>query len=346
VIDTVNASDKDKARFLRVFAFIGSITSFLMAITSYQDGYHALSYLLIIGGFVFASPFVIKNRDETIAVLMLYALYSMMCFLIVSGGSNGTGPLWLFIVSPVTFFIRGLKRGAFDLILLAIIISVLFYFTDQFGYYSYPSHYFPTRVMLCFSILCILAGFYEYYRNKYSLQLMEQLKLNQKLARTDAMTELANRRYATECLQDKRFGEGAVFLLMDVDNFKQINDTYGHQVGDEVLIFFADVFKNVCTEEDIISRWGGEEFLIVIPTGHELRARKVAEKIHKKLAEKPFTSDQHRFHVTLSIGLYVRVADESMDHCLNIADKRLYRAKSQGKNQTVAEVDLAKHEPA
>ncbi|WP_462147743.1 hypothetical protein [Pseudoalteromonas gelatinilytica] len=114
MIDTVNASDKDKARFLRVFAFIGSITSFLMAITSYQDGYHALSYLLIIGGFVFASPFVIKNRDETIAVLMLYALYSMMCFLIVSGGSNGTGPLWLFIVSPVTFFIRGLRRGAFD----------------------------------------------------------------------------------------------------------------------------------------------------------------------------------------------------------------------------------------
>ena len=102
----------------------------------------------------------------------------------------------------------------------------------------------------------------------------------------------------------------------------------------------------MCTEDDVISRWGGEEFLIVIPTGYELRARKVAEKIHKKLADKPFTSGQHRFNVTLSIGLYVRVADESVDHCLNIADKRLYRAKSQGKNQTVAEVDLAKHEPA
>nr|WP_268833784.1 MULTISPECIES: GGDEF domain-containing protein [unclassified Pseudoalteromonas] len=175
---------------------------------------------------------------------------------------------------------------------------------------------------------------------------MKQLKINQKLARYDAMTELVNRRFATECLQDKRFGEGAVFLLMDVDNFKQINDTYGHQVGDEVLIFFADVFNKVCTEEDVISRWGGEEFLIVIPAGNEQRAYQVADNIHKKLAEKPFTSGQHRFHVTLSIGLYQRVPDESVDHCLNIADKRLYRAKSQGKNQTVAEVDLAKHEPA
>ena len=346
MIDTVNASERDKARFLRVFAFIGAVTSLLMSVTSYQDGYIALSYLLIVGVVIFALPFLIKERDQFISVLMLYALYAMMCFLTVSGGSNGTGPLWLFIVSPVTFFIRGLKRGAFDLILLAIIISVLFYFTDQFGYYSYSSHYFPTRVMLCFSILCILGGFYEYYRNKYSLELMKQLKINQKLARYDAMTELVNRRFATECLQDKRFGEGAVFLLMDVDNFKQINDTYGHQVGDEVLIFFSDVFKEVCTEEDVISRWGGEEFLIVIPAGNEQRAYQVADNIHKKLAEKPFTSGQHRFHVTLSIGLYQRVPDESVDHCLNIADKRLYRAKSQGKNQTVAEVDLAKHEPA
>ncbi len=342
----MNANDTDKARFLRVFAFIGAITSLLMAITSYFYSYYILSALLVVGTFVFVSPFVIKNNDETIALLMLYTLYGLMCFLVVSGGSNGTGPLWLFIVSPVTFFIRGLKRGALDLILLAIIISVLFYLTEQFGYYSYPNHYFPTRVMLCFSILCVLGGFYEYYRNKYSLELMEQLKLNQKLARTDTMTELANRRYATECLQDKRFAEGAVFLLMDVDNFKQINDSYGHQVGDEVLIFFADVFREVCNDDDIISRWGGEEFLIVVPTGHELRARKVAERIHEKLAEKPFTNDQHSFHVTLSIGLYVRVPGESMDHCLNIADKRLYRAKSQGKNQTVAEVDLAKHAPA
>ena len=142
MIDTVNASERDKARFLRVFAFIGAVTSLLMSVTSYQDGYIALSYLLIVGVVIFALPFLIKGRDQFISVLMLYALYAMMCFLTVSGGSNGTGPLWLFIVSPVTFFIRGLKRGAFDLILLAIIISVLFYFTDQFGYYSYSkSHW-------------------------------------------------------------------------------------------------------------------------------------------------------------------------------------------------------------
>ncbi|WP_405128482.1 GGDEF domain-containing protein [Pseudoalteromonas sp. PB2-1] len=346
MIDTVNASQQDKARFLRVFAFIGAVTSFFMSITSYLDGYTLLSSMLVVAVGVFASPFIIKNRDHTIAILMLYTLYAIMCFLIVSGGNHGTGPLWLFIASPVTFFIRGLKRGAIDLIVLACVISTLFYYTDKLGYYSYPSHYFPTRVMLCFSILCILGAFYEYYRNKYSRELIAQLKINKKLARTDAMTGLSNRRYATECMQSRCFAEGAVFLLIDVDNFKQVNDTYGHQVGDEVLIFIANIFKKVCTDEDINSRWGGEEFLIVIPKGHELRARNVADEIHTQLANNTFKSGKHSFNVSLSIGLYQRTLVDSIDQCLNIADKRLYKAKSQGKNQTVAEPDLAKHEPA
>lgn len=346
MIDSSSASDKDKALSLRVFAFIGAITSFVMSVTSYQDGYITLSFLLVIGGFVFVSPFVLKNRDRTIAVLMLYALYSMMCFLIVSGGNNGTGPLWLFIVSPVTFFIRGLKRGAFDLIILAIVISVLFYFTDKLGYYSYPNHYFTTRVMLCFSILCILGGFYEYYRNKYSRELIEQLKINQKLARIDAMTDLFNRRYATECLQDARFNEGAAFLLIDVDNFKQVNDTYGHQIGDDVLTFIASILKSVSGEEDIVARWGGEEFLIVTPQGHERRARQLAENIHQQLAQHAFQQGVHNFKVTLSIGLHQRASNESIDHCLSVADKCLYLAKSHGKNQTVAELDSKTHSPA
>ena len=71
MIDTVNASERDKARFLRVFAFIGAVTSLLMSVTSYQDGYIALSYLLIVGVVIFALPFLIKGRDQFISVLML-----------------------------------------------------------------------------------------------------------------------------------------------------------------------------------------------------------------------------------------------------------------------------------
>lgn len=336
MIETVSASEKNQARFLRVFAFIGALTALSMAITSFLDGYKTLSSFLIIALFVFSSPFVIKKNDQALAVLMLYTLYLIMCYLIFTGGSNGTGPFWLFIVAPVTFFIRGLKKGAIDLAVLAIVVSVLFYYTGKLGYYHYPSYYFSSRIMLSFSVLCCLSALYEYYRNKYSHALIEQLKINTRLAQTDAMTGLYNRGYATQWIKDPQYGEGACFLLIDIDNFKQVNDTYSHQKGDEVLIFIASILKGVCNEKDIVSRWGGEEFLIVIPQGKRERADNVAQAIHKHLAAHTFNDDQKKFNVTLSIGLYQRAANQNIDQCLNIADKRLYRAKSNGKNQTVS----------
>ncbi|MEO2268187.1 diguanylate cyclase [Pseudoalteromonas sp. YIC-656] len=338
--DTINASDKDKARFLRVFAFIGAVTSFLMSISSYGDGYILLSILLAASVIVFVSPFVVKGKDAVIAVVMLYTLYFLMGYLVISGGSHGTGPLWLFIVSPVTFFIRGLKRGAFDLVLLAGTISVLFIYTPEIGLYDYQSFYFPSRVMLCFSILCVLGGFYEYYRNKYSLQLMQQVEINRKMASTDSMTELYNRRYTLECLEGRHYGEDAVFILMDVDNFKQINDNYGHVIGDEVLMYIADTLRKVCAGDGIVSRWGGEEFLIVVQSQHAHKAHTIAKSIHESLRASPFKRDIHQFNVTLSIGVHQRQAGESIDHCLNIADKRLYKAKTSGKNRTVSDDEV------
>ncbi len=333
--DTINASNKDKARFLRVFSSIGAVTSFLMSISSYNDGYVLLSILLGAAVFVFVSPFIVKGKDATISVLMLYTLYFLMCYLVISGGSHGTGPLWLFIVSPVTFFIRGLKRGAFDLVLLAGIISVLFIYTPTFGLYEYPSFYFPSRVMLCFSILCVLGGFYEYYRNKYSLELVHQLELNQKMASTDSMTELYNRRYTLECIEGRLYGEGSVFILMDVDNFKQINDNYGHTIGDAVLVYIADTLRKACAGAGVVSRWGGEEFLIVVQSQYAHKAQAISQHIHESLRVSPFKRDIHKFNVTLSIGVHQREEGESIDHCLNIADKRLYKAKTSGKNRTV-----------
>ncbi|WP_105213199.1 GGDEF domain-containing protein [Pseudoalteromonas sp. T1lg22] len=339
--DTFNATDADKAHFLRVFAAIGACTSLIMAINSYLDGYLLLSLLLASAVVVFALPFVITKHDAFIAVLMLYSLYALMSYLVVSGGSHGTGPLWLFIVSPVTFFIRGLKQGAVDLILLAVVVLLLFIFTPNLGLYQYDNYHFPARVMLCFAILCALAGFYEYYRNKYSRALMQQLQINEQLARTDAMTGLSNRRYALECLTQPGFGAGAVYMLLDADNFKQINDGYGHQVGDQVLRFIAATLKDHAGPDDIVARWGGEEFLLVVHNTAARSAKRVATQIMQHLQDNALHTDGHSLQMTLSIGAHQRQFGESIDHCLNIADKRLYLAKSSGKNRVVFDDDVA-----
>ncbi|MFY8274179.1 diguanylate cyclase [Pseudoalteromonas sp. SSDWG2] len=333
--DTHNASETDKARFLRVFAFIGAITSFLMAISSFLDGYVLLSVLLGLSVFVFISPFFVTDKDAIISVFMLYILYFLMCYLVVSGGNNGTGPLWLFIVSPVTFFIRGLKRGARDLVILGVIVSVLFYFTPQIGMYEYNSFYFPTRVMLCFSILCVLAGFYEYYRNKYSLELVNLLEINKRLASIDSLTQLYNRRYTQDILESDDYKGSAAFMLMDVDNFKHINDNYGHQVGDAVLVYISEMLREIGCAFGVVSRWGGEEFLLALKTKHASKVHELSDAIHHYLHSKPFKDERNELHVTLSIGVHLREQGETTDHCLNVADKRLYKAKTNGKDQSV-----------
>lgn len=160
-------------------------------------------------------------------------------------------------------------------------------------------------------------------------------RLLKELATTDSLTLLANRRkfeeaLAAEAERAKRYDTALSVMLIDIDHFKEVNDTFGHQAGDEVLIKFAGVITGVIRATDMAARWGGEEFALLAPQTGEADAYRLAEKVRQAVEQYPFLEGKQ---VTCSIGVSTLLLDEPIDAFIERADKALYAAKNQGRNQ-------------
>lgn len=157
------------------------------------------------------------------------------------------------------------------------------------------------------------------------------------MARTDPLTNLSNRRDMVErldreVLRFERYGTGFSVILFDIDDFKRVNDRFGHDAGDRVLKGVAFAFLSELRRSDGCSRWGGEEFLLLCPeTGIE-EARIAAEKCRKAVAALSVESVEGEIRITLSGGIATMAEGQSRDSLIRLADERLYRAKAAGKN--------------
>ncbi|MDE1168274.1 MAG: sensor domain-containing diguanylate cyclase [Pseudomonas sp.] len=163
----------------------------------------------------------------------------------------------------------------------------------------------------------------------------------QRLATTDVLTQSSNRRHFFECAhrefeQARLQGSPIGFLLLDIDDFKIINDTYGHQEGDLVLQRIADSGKAVLRRGDLFGRIGGEEFAAVFPGCAPEMAKQIAERLQREIQRLSFTHDGQVFGVTVSQGLTgIQPQDEILDTLFSRADAAMYQAKRRGKNQIV-----------
>ncbi|MHA6491609.1 GGDEF domain-containing protein [Pseudomonas borbori] len=163
----------------------------------------------------------------------------------------------------------------------------------------------------------------------------------QRLATTDVLTQSSNRRHFFDCAQRefehaRQFGSPLAFLLLDVDDFKQINDQYGHQMGDQVLQRLAYCGAAVLRRDDLFGRVGGEEFAALFPSCEPDLAIQIAERLQREVQRLSFTHEGKVFGVTVSQGLAnLRGDDLSLDNLFARADAAMYQAKRQGKNQIV-----------
>lgn len=171
-------------------------------------------------------------------------------------------------------------------------------------------------------------------------QLKEMLEQVQVYSRTDVLTGLYNRRYMMEKLSAevaryRRSQRSFVLISGDIDFFKAVNDTYGHDCGDRVLQEVARVMKNLLREQDSLARWGGEEFLVLLPETDAEQGLQAAERIRTQVGALKVREKQCDVSVAMTLGVAEFGEGDTIDTTLKRADDALYRGKRQGRNQVV-----------
>ena len=170
--------------------------------------------------------------------------------------------------------------------------------------------------------------------SRVNQQLQIQLDENRSLAERDALTRIANRYRLEKCLLEEcdraeRFRVPLALVAMDIDDFKPVNDRYGHGVGDQTLIGVAERLESCVRTTDLLARWGGDEFMVVLPASNLDTAKELAERIRRAIKQSPIVND---LNVTLSLGIVERRMGESPAALVARADRALYRSKAAGKD--------------
>jgi diguanylate cyclase (GGDEF)-like protein len=171
--------------------------------------------------------------------------------------------------------------------------------------------------------------------------LSARLQTLEHAAVTDGLTGMHNRRYFDDALREyllefSRIDRPIGLMILDLDHFKQVNDTYGHDTGDEVLRTVAACLKDMTRYHDIVARLGGEEFAVVAPNMDIDVLARFAERIRKAIASQAIATGNVRLTVTASVGLAVWDHRETQEELYRRADARLYQAKRQGRNRICA----------
>jgi two-component system, cell cycle response regulator len=168
-----------------------------------------------------------------------------------------------------------------------------------------------------------------------------------KLSITDGLTGLFNHRHVHEQLleefeRSRRSEDPMAVVMMDLDRFKQVNDTYGHPTGDVILYETAQILKDTAREIDMAGRYGGEEFMVILPGTDESEALRFAERVRQRVSEHVYRDEATEVRMTTSAGVaaYPSDAVPDADALLKRADEALYRAKETGRNQVIRASDV------
>ncbi|UTW00539.1 GGDEF domain-containing protein [Marinomonas rhizomae] len=270
-----------------------------------------------------------------IYISLFIAIIIILPSLVLSGGVNSQVAYLLPLYPVMAALIGGYRESLIITILLVIGVILATIFSEHFidlTEEAYSSTKSIDRGFWLAASIIFSGVFGRFFLKRYS-ELTEQLK-NENIQ--DPLTGLLNRRglnlYFSQELDNAEVSNLALSLiLIDIDYFKKVNDMYGHDIGDRCLIEIANTLSQAIRKTDIIARFGGEEFIIILPNTQEIEAEVIAEKLRVLISEQKFSE----FKLSLSItqGLTQRHSDN--DNALKMikrADKALYKGKEQGRN--------------
>ncbi len=282
----------------------------------------------------------LKGKNKIIAHLtVIFSFAGITVFYIYDGGLYcGNGFYIIVDVALIITVLKGRKRYFYLFFLIMLIVFLVGMET-----------YFPGFVVKISKKQCFLNTILGFLIALISLiflllffvvQLEEQNLNIEKMSKTDYLTGLLNRRGIWEKLDwfikdSIKKGYPFSIILADIDDFKLINDKYGHLSGDKALIEIASRMLEAIREGDIVGRWGGEEFIIILPNADFENALMVANRIKSKVVEQPIVFDNVKFNITLTMGVGVYHRELSPDKNLSRIDLAMYKGKKEGKNRII-----------
>ncbi len=277
-------------------------------------------------------------NNNIVYVMFAIETAALFGYFIVSGTPDGFSILWTLLAPAFALAIFGKRNGV--IYSVAIFLMVAFFLWVPFGK-SLLQYDYSATLMLRFPVLYVGMFLTSWCLDVVRLGVYGNLEKTEEksryLYRHDALTGVYSRHAFSEHVKNIFGDERDIALsaiMLDIDNFKAINDKYGHNAGDEVLKMVAKVIvENVC-DDCIYCRWGGEEFLIVMKCEHD--AYYIAEKIRKTAESNLIIHDDEEIRITLSAGIAVadKLGEDMLEKFIDCADNAMYTAKASGKNQT------------
>ena len=285
---------------------------FISFLTFFPKYYKHMIYLLIIAPIfaTIANLFLVKDLES-------FPIYMTEIYLII---------FWTFTISGLKF-----KQSTLSIFFVSIITFTYYYFILPLPKELFIMHTFWMVSSISFGFVGAFLLERLSKRNFINYEKLENFAV------TDNLTGLYNRTKLDEVLnyelaRSKRFNYSFSFMLMDIDYFKMVNDTYGHQAGDDFLIEFTDLINNNSRSTDSFFRWGGEEFVMICPEVDKDNILIYAENLRKKVELHKFKTIGYK---TISMGVTLSKNDDNIDSLVKRADDALYVAKNSGRNRIV-----------
>lgn len=253
---------------------------------------------------------------------MGFHLYSMSLVLVI------------FVSDYMAYKLNGRRTRA---MLISVGIALVYICCTGFSIWNGPIYETPklySNIMLAINASIVFAFLIIYSRILLDLVIYSEKQLT-KIALYDKLTGLYNRHFVIDYLNENKPSKGSWIAILDIDNFKKINDSYGHAAGDYVLSKLAETLTGICSNS-IVSRWGGEEFLILCNDASE--SVDVLEELRKKVSAAPLEYNGESISITVTVGVSFYGGSESIDNWIQDADKKLYYGKNNGKNVVISEL--------
>lgn len=319
-------------QLLRLLALFGIV----VAISDYLTGNFVISSAAV-GISVLAPLVLLLSRWPRFARLPLRFSYWLLFAMFLLGSFTQLPyrperAVWITLFPVAYFYLGGLRLGA--ILSLASLVILLTSYVASPALLGRQATFAPYAFGQCvgaFVLITVLAYLYERIRTRQTERLEAQ-------AERDTLSGLLNRRgFVAQAerirQQALRFGHAYAVVLLDVDDFKQVNDRWGHAAGDELLVRVAALLGQCTRKADLLARWGGEEFILLLPQITLEHACAAAEKMRALVQAESIDHGP----VTISVGVALHDAAENLEATINRADRAMYRAKEAGKNRVVCE---------